>query len=578
MNKVSLFFQKFRRKHFSMSAEDMELMLLKMQAIENNNFYKLSNQLEKISVDNERMSKQIKTEIASTKNCLLELHNAVINKNDSLLSEIIENKNILNKIYDILIELNHNVNVFNAKNERKYQDHETKIDSEFKNMLITLSLLQETVNKGFDGIMTRKESLEKFESIISNFSVIEIEMKDEMLQQEMLVKEINCKLENVASREDVEQNLKELSLDINNIKCNLEEVAKREVAILQEENTALKQVVNDSISQLKTQMNLFKRQTHTKTLYHNPTERKALAGSFKQIMSDVNIRNKFIKLIKGLDEESITTVVRILQRMQIISDGNMALQDIYTTEELLELEKIRDDFASKIVKIDDNLFYYNGFYLPVNQFDSSVFYSKYGMHRLTTLGQIRNKEIIDAGGYVGDTAILLSPLTDKTVHVFEASPANASIIQETIKLNSLTNISLIEKALTNHSGEIQLSLGERNSCNSVVERQGYSYTKRILVPAITLDDYVKENNLQIGLIKVDIEGGEQLLLEGARETIRNQKPIIMISIYHSATDFFEIKPILEELCPDYTFRIVKPINSAIAIETILLAEVEKKQS
>ena len=57
-----------------MSAEDMELMLLKMQAIENNNFYKLSNQLEKISVDNERMSKQIKTEIASTKNCLLELH------------------------------------------------------------------------------------------------------------------------------------------------------------------------------------------------------------------------------------------------------------------------------------------------------------------------------------------------------------------------------------------------------------------------------------------------------------------------------------------------------------------------
>ena len=49
----------------------------------------------------------------------------------------------------------------------------------------------------------------------------------------------------------------------------------------------------------------------------------------------------------------------------------------------------------------------------------------------------------------------------------------------------------------------------------------------------------------------------------------------MISIYHSATDFFEIKPILEDLCPDYTFRIVKPINSAIAIETVLLAEVEK---
>ena len=71
----------------------------------------------------------------------------------------------------------------------------------------------------------------------------------------------------------------------------------------------------------------------------------------------------------------------------------------------------------------------------------------------------------------------------------------------------------------------------------------------------------------------DSEGGEQLLLKGAVETIRTQHPILLISIYHSANDFFEIKPMIEKMCDKYTFRIIKPANSAIVIETILLAEV-----
>ncbi len=71
---------------------------------------------------------------------------------------------------------------------------------------------------------------------------------------------------------------------------------------------------------------------------------------------------------------------------------------------------------------------------------------------------------------------------------------------------------------------------------------------------------------------MDIEGGEQLLLRGAVETIRTQHPILLISIYHSANDFFETKPMIEKMCDKYTFRIVKPANPAIALETILLAE------
>ena len=335
-------------------------------------------------------------------------------------------------------------------------------------------------------------------------------------------------------------------------------------SLLDAENTA---------NTIRREMNLFKRQSYLRKLYFHPGEREALAKLFSDAMNREDSAQRFNALISGLDNESKNTVSDIIHRMGMIADGNKSLQDVYTQREQEEFVRMNDEFSSKIVKLNDNLYYYNGYYLPVNQFDSSVFYSKYAIDELTTLDSVRNKDIIDAGGYVGDTALLFSSYTDKSIHVFEASPSNMDIISETIRLNQLENIVPVSKALGEKSGMATFSLGERNSCNSLVERPGYNYPNHIEVPVITLDDYVRENNLEVGLIKVDIEGGEQLLLKGAVETIRTQHPILLISIYHSANDFFEIKPMIEKMCDKYTFRIIKPANSAIVIETILLAEV-----
>ncbi len=335
-------------------------------------------------------------------------------------------------------------------------------------------------------------------------------------------------------------------------------------SLLDAENTA---------NTIRREMSLFKRQSYLRCLYANHIEREAMAKLFSDAMSREDSAQRFNALISGLDNESKNTVSDIIHRMEVISDGNKALRDIFSQREQDEFVRMNDEFKSKIVKLNDNLYYYNGYYLPVNQFDSSVFYSKYAIDELTTLDSVRNKDIIDAGGYVGDTALLFSSYTDKSIHVFEASPSNMDIIRETIRLNQLENIVPVSKALGEKSGTATFSLGERNSCNSLVERPGYNYPNHIEVPVITLDDYVRENNLEVGLIKVDIEGGEQLLLKGAVETIRTQHPILLISIYHSANDFFEIKPMIEKMCDKYTFRIIKPANSAIVIETILLAEV-----
>ena len=367
-----------------------------------------------------------------------------------------------------------------------------------------------------------------------------------------------------ADNESISADIKSLSDSVTAGFDKASKTGEYAQSLLDAENTA---------NTIRREMNLFKRQSYLRKLYFHPGEREALAKLFSDAMNREDSAQRFSALISGLDNESRNTVSDIIHRMGMIADGNKSLQDVYTQREQEEFVRMNDEFSSKIVKLNDNLYYYNGYYLPVNQFDSSVFFTRYGIDKLTTLDSVRNKHIIDAGGYVGDTALLFSSYTDKNIHVFEASPSNMDIIRETIRLNHLDNIVPVSKALGEKSGTARFSLGERNSCNSLVERPGYNYPDHIEVPVVTLDDYVRENDLEIGLIKVDIEGGEQLLLRGAVETIRTQHPILLISIYHSANDFFEIKPMIEKMCDKYTFRIVKPANPAIALETILLAEV-----
>ena len=367
-----------------------------------------------------------------------------------------------------------------------------------------------------------------------------------------------------ADNESISADIKSLSDSVTAGFDKTSKTGEYAQSLLDAENTA---------NTIRREMNLFKRQSYLRKLYFHPGEREALAKLFSDAMNREDSAQRFSALISGLDNESRNTVSDIIHRMGMIADGNKSLQDVYTQREQEEFVRMNDEFSSKIVKLNDNLYYYNGYYLPVNQFDSSVFFTRYGIDKLTTLDSVRNKHIIDAGGYVGDTALLFSSYTDKNIHVFEASPSNMDIIRETIRLNHLDNIVPVSKALGEKSGTATFSLGERNSCNSLVERPGYNYPDHIEVPVVTLDDYVRENNIEVGLIKVDIEGGEQMLLRGAVETIRTQHPILLISIYHSANDFFEIKPMIEKMCDKYTFRIVKPANPAIALETILLAEV-----
>lgn len=70
---------------------------------------------------------------------------------------------------------------------------------------------------------------------------------------------------------------------------------------------------------------------------------------------------------------------------------------------------------------------------------------------------------------------------------------------------------------------------------------------------------------------MDIEGEEMKALLGSDQIIRRDKPVLAISIYHKPEDFFNIKPWLQSICPDYKFIIKKAHPFSFDRETMLLA-------
>jgi FkbM family methyltransferase len=285
------------------------------------------------------------------------------------------------------------------------------------------------------------------------------------------------------------------------------------------------------------------------------------------------LKEKYSKLVEGLDEESVLTVQKLLARLQQRAKGE--LMEIDENERKI-LTDVRVNLQNDVVEFGD-VFVWNGYFLPRGQFEASVFYHRLHVDSLRTLDRIRGRDVIDAGAWIGDSALILSEYTDGRVFAFEPVSRSYKSILKTIEMNGLKSVVPVNFGLgdRNESRPIYLrDIGSSSIGSSLVRcdrRDKGSGVENVRIT--TVDDFVRENGLRVGLIKADIEGFEQNMLRGARKTIEEQKPALIICIYHNTSDFFDIKPLIDSWRLGYKFRIVKGIDGNAFAETMLLAEV-----
>lgn len=308
------------------------------------------------------------------------------------------------------------------------------------------------------------------------------------------------------------------------------------------------------------------------TIYwKNMFEKRVVEANWGDVSKESDFADKFIRLTQGMDEESIRTIIKILARQRKYLNSDSKQMDLFTREEQEQLRLLDEEFYSEILELSDDLYAYRQYLLPGNKFEASVFYYKHGISQLKTVSKVEGMSIVDVGGYVGDSVLVLEELKPRDIYTFEAFPDNYELLQKTIKLNNLSNVVAENVALGAEKGICKMHIA--GSSTSSLQREGVTYSGEVEVPVVTLDEYVEEHQLKIGLIKVDIEGAEPEFLQGAKKTICSQKPIILLSIYHNAHDFFELKPLLESWNVGYQFQVHKPIFGSISGEVLLLAEV-----
>lgn len=183
--------------------------------------------------------------------------------------------------------------------------------------------------------------------------------------------------------------------------------------------------------------------------------------------------------------------------------------------------------------------------------------------------------IIDAGGFIGDTAILFNEKTKSNckIHTFELLDENIQLMNYNLEINKVphSNVIVNKLALTNSTGgRISIATPKIQGATSIFCNSDSENAPTI--ETTTLDDYVIANKLKkLDMIKMDIEGAEMPALYGAMETIKFFKPKLALCLYHKWDDVITIPRFLKETGVNYGFSF-KWVQLKDGWEAVLLAQ------
>ena len=143
----------------------------------------------------------------------------------------------------------------------------------------------------------------------------------------------------------------------------------------------------------------------------------------------------------------------------------------------------------------------------------------------------RRRVAVDIGAHVGLWSMWIARDFD-TVHAFEPAPPHAEIFPWNVDME---HVRLHRCALGRADGTVDITVPERQTGGAYVEtgsgnpgtryNDGGGYKVYRALPRRTLDSFRLP---LIDFIKIDVEGYELAVLEGARQTLLHCRPLIMV--------------------------------------------------
>jgi len=142
--------------------------------------------------------------------------------------------------------------------------------------------------------------------------------------------------------------------------------------------------------------------------------------------------------------------------------------------------------------------------------------------RLVTEGSV----VFDVGAHVGFYTLLAATLVGARgkVFAFEPLPANIHYLKAHLRINRITNVTVIEKAVSDCSG-VAAFVEEPSRAMGHLAAHG-----DLTVPTVSLDGMFQAGEIPApDFIKIDVEIAVWLALKGAENLLRSARPTIFLS-------------------------------------------------
>jgi FkbM family methyltransferase len=157
--------------------------------------------------------------------------------------------------------------------------------------------------------------------------------------------------------------------------------------------------------------------------------------------------------------------------------------------------------------------------------------------------KVIKNSIIDLGAWIGDNTIPWAKNIDGTVFAIDPSPNNCEFIYKTCQLNNITNVKILQSAISNKK-EILTTNDNIDHCSFVYGNPALNGRTR--VDAVSLDYLFEVNAIDnIGYIHLDVEGMEYKILEGSSTLIDACRPLISFEQHLEIDDYAVILSYLQ---------------------------------
>ncbi len=151
--------------------------------------------------------------------------------------------------------------------------------------------------------------------------------------------------------------------------------------------------------------------------------------------------------------------------------------------------------------------------------------------------------VYDIGANIGYISLIFAKQVGAQgkVIAFEPLPENFKRLAENVSLNNMNaHVTPYQVAMVDKPGETTFFIHKSGAMGKAEGSLGREekYLSKIKVEAVALDDFIfTKKHPHPDLIKMDIEGGEVLAIQGMRRTLTEIKPIILVEIHsHTALE------------------------------------------